>query len=191
MTIRTAQKEVTRQRILDAVLDLVAEGRLAEVTVPDVARHSGASVATIYRYFPTKDALFEAAASEPALRAAGGRLPEGGIDNGGAYLRELWRGFARNMGLLRHQLASDAGRDMRAARYDASRRWFAGAVAAQGIDPESADGERLVRLALLLTSSLAFVDLHDRQGVDADTAARDVTWAIAQLVAATSTRGAS
>ena len=71
MTIRTAQKQVTRQRILDAVLDLVAEGELAEVTVPDVARRSGASVATIYRYFPSKDALFEAAASEPAMR--GGR----------------------------------------------------------------------------------------------------------------------
>ena len=36
MTIRTAQRQVTRQRILDAVLDLVAEGELTEVTVPDV-----------------------------------------------------------------------------------------------------------------------------------------------------------
>ncbi len=81
MSIRTAQKLVTRQRILDAVLDLVAEGELTEVTVPDVARRSGASVATIYRYFPSKDVLFEAAASEPALRAAG-PLPD--RENGGA-----------------------------------------------------------------------------------------------------------
>lgn len=184
MTIRAAQKEVTRQRILGAVVDLVADGGLTEVTVPDVARESGASVATIYRYFPTKDALFEAAAGEPARRAAG-ELPEGELAGGPAYLRVLWRAFAGNMALLRHQLASDAGREMRAARYESSRTWFVDACAARGIDPESAAGERVVRLALLLTSSLAFVDLHDRQGVDADAAVDDVTWAIETLVAAT------
>lgn len=184
MSIRTAQKELTRQRIVDAVLELVAEGELAEVTVPDVARRSGASIATIYRYFPTKDALFQAAAEVPAVRAAGVRPPEG-FDAGPDYLRELWRSFAANMGLLRHQLTSDAGREMRAARFEASRRWFADSAASRGIDPASAEGERLVRLALLLTSSLAFVDLHDRQGVDPDTAAADVAWAVGQLTAAT------
>jgi AcrR family transcriptional regulator len=184
MTIRTAQKRLTAQRILDAVLDLVAAGELAEVTVPDVARRSGASVATIYRYFPSKDALFEAAASEPALRAAG-PLPDGDMSNGGAYLQELWTAFAQNMALLRHQLSSDAGREMRATRYEASRRWFADAISQRGTDPASPQGERLVRLALLMTSSLAFVDLHDRQGVDATTAAADVTWAIEVLEAAT------
>ncbi len=189
MTIRTAQKEVTRLRILDAVLDLVAEGQLAEVTVPDVARRSGASVATIYRYFPTKDLLFEAAANEPAARAAGG-LPDGGISAGPDYLRQLWTAFAQNMDLLRHQLASDAGRDMRAARYETSREWFATSIARRGIDPESASGQRLVRLALLLSSSLAFVDLHDRQGADPDTAVADVTWAVDALSAATA-KGAS
>jgi AcrR family transcriptional regulator len=183
MTLRTAQKELTRQRIVDAVLELVAEGELTEVTVPDVARRSGASVATIYRYFPSKDALFEAAALEPALRAAGS-LPERGTD-GGDYLRRLWGGFAENMGLLRHQLASDAGREMRAARYESSREWFAEMIAARGVDPTTPAGARLVRLALLLTSSLAFVDLHDRQGLDADTAAADVAWAVEMLQVAT------
>ncbi len=183
MSIRTAQRELTRQRILDAVLDLVAEGRLTEVSVPDVARRSGASVATSYRYFPTKDALFQAAAEEPARRAAG-ELPREQIELGGEYLRTLWEAFAENMPLLRHQLASDAGRDMRAARFEASRQWFVDAIASRGVDADSDEGRRLVRLALLLTSSLAFVDLHDRQGVDAEIAAADVTWAVTALEAA-------
>jgi hypothetical protein len=42
-----------------------------------------------------------------------------------------------------------------------------------------------VRLALLLTSSLAFLDLHDRQGLDADAAAADVEWAVETLQRAT------
>jgi hypothetical protein len=112
-------------------------------------------------------------------------LPEGELAGGPAYLRTLWRAFAGNMALLRHQLASDAGREMRAARYENSRRWFTDACAARGIDPESPAGARAVRLSLLLTSSLAFVDLHDRQGVDPETAVDDVSWAIEALVAAT------
>jgi AcrR family transcriptional regulator len=184
MNIRTAQRELTRQRILDAVLDLVADGTLTEVSVPDVARRSGASVATIYRYFPTKDELFQAAAEEPARRAAGD-LPREQLELGGEYLRKMWTAFARNMGLLRHQVASDAGREMRSARYESSRQWFAEAAAERGIDPATPEGERLVRLSLLLTSSLAFVDLHDRQGVDAETAAAEVTWAVRALERAT------
>jgi hypothetical protein len=74
---------------------------------------------------------------------------------------------------------------MRAARYEGSRHWFADAVAQRGIDPTTPPGVRLVRLALLLTSSLAFVDLHDRQGVDPETAAADVSWAVEVLEAAT------
>jgi AcrR family transcriptional regulator len=184
MSVRTAQKAATRQVILDAVLDLVAEGTLAEVTVPDVARRSGASVATIYRYFPTKDALFEAAASEPALRAAG-RLPADGVDDPAEYLRDLWSSFAENMDLLRHQLASDAGREMRTSRYVASREWIEATMRARGIDVATPDGARLVRLTLLLTSSLAFVDLHDRQGMEPAAAGAHVFWGVEALAAST------
>ena len=138
MSIRTAQKELTRQRILDAVLDLVAEGELAEVTVPDVARRSGASVATIYRYFPTKDALFEAAAAEPARArpAAAGRRDRARR----CVPAQLWSAFAENMALLRHQLASDAGREMRAARYESSRQWFADGVSSAWRRPGLGEG---------------------------------------------------
>ena len=82
---------------------------------------------------------------------------------------------------------------MRTRRYAASRAWFAERVANDGIEPDSAEGARFVRLALLLTSSLAFLDLHDRQGLDADAAANDVEWAVEMLQRATANeqRGAS
>ena len=53
------------------MLDLVGDGRADDLVVPDVGRRSGVSLATIYRYFPTKDALLDAAADEPSRRAAG------------------------------------------------------------------------------------------------------------------------
>ena len=177
MSIRTAQKELTRQRILDAVLDLVAEGALTEVSVPDVARRSGASVATIYRYFPTKDALFQAAAEEPASARRPATCPTARSVGGPSTSASCGRRSPRTCRCCATSSRRTPGREMRAAR---SR--LAAVVRRRRREPRhrpaSDAGRRLVRLALLLTSTLAFVDLHDRQGVDAETAAADVTWAV-------------
>jgi AcrR family transcriptional regulator len=183
MRLREEQRALTRGKILSAVLDLVAEESMGELRVPLVAARSGVSVATIYRYFPTKDALLNAAAEEPARRAGGAMLAVGA--DGPAYLRKMWEDFAGHLDLVRHQVASDTGREMRNRRYAASKAWFSESVAQQGIDPLSAEGQRLVRLGLLLTSSIAFLDLHDRQGQSPSEAADDVTWAVAVLARAT------
>jgi AcrR family transcriptional regulator len=183
MTLRDQQRELTRRTILSAVLDLVAEGSMGELSVPLVAARSGASVATIYRYYPTKDALLSAAAEEPARRAGGALITAG--EDGSAYLRKMWEDFASHLDLVRHQLASDAGREMRNQRYDTARAWFGESLAGQGVDPETAAGRRLLRLGLLLTSSIAFLDLHDRQGRSPSEAVDDVTWAVAALTEAT------
>lgn len=186
MSLREEQRELTRRKILSAVLDLVAEESMSELSVPAVAERSSVSVATIYRYYPTKDALLNAAAEEPARRAGGTTITDGA--DGSAYLRKMWDDFAGHLDLVRHQVASETGREMRNRRYDASREWFAASLAKQGIDTETAEGRRLVRLALLLTSSIAFLDLHDRQGQSPSEAVDDVTWAVTALTDATRAR---
>ena len=105
--------------------------------------------------------------------------------DGPAYLLKMWEDFAGHLDLVRHQVASETGREMRNRRYEASKAWFADSVAGQGIDPATAEGRRLVRLGLLLTSSIAFLDLHDRQGQSPSEAVDDVTWAAATLTRAT------
>ncbi|MET1003730.1 MAG: helix-turn-helix domain-containing protein [Acidimicrobiia bacterium] len=184
MSVREAHRQVTRQRILDAVLDLVSEGRTDALSVPDVSRRSGVSLATIYRYFPTKDALLDAAAEEPSRQAAGFPVGEA-IGDGDEFLRTMWRSFVANLPLVRRQATSEAGREMRNRRYAATRAWMEREAANRGIDPTSPEGQRLVRLAAMLTSSLAFLDLHDRQGLSPDAAADDVEWAVAALYRAT------
>ena len=184
MTVRDLQREVTRERILATVLELVAEPGAGDVAVPEVARRSGVSVATIYRYFPTKDALLDAAADEPARQAAG--VAPGDATDGPAYLRALWRSFEGKLPLVRRQPASETGRAIRAAPLSRVRAHGSrNASLTAGVAPESPEGARLIRLALLLTSSLAFLDLHDRQGLDADAAADDVEWAVEMLQRAT------
>lgn len=184
MSLRDDQRAMTRQRILDAVLDLVATGTMGELSIPLVAKRSGVSVPTIYRYFPTKDALLDAAAMEPARQGAGEPVSPA-VTDGPAFLRKAWSSFADTLPLIRRQATSETGAAMRSRRHLASREWFRERIRADGIDPDSPEGERLVHLALLLTSSLAFLDLHDRQGLPPEQSADEVTWAVAVLTEAT------
>jgi AcrR family transcriptional regulator len=188
MKLRDEHRELTRKKVLGAVLDLVAEGSFDELSVPAVARRSGVSLATIYRYYPTKDRLLAAAADEPArqaLAADGDRRP--GDDDFAAFQRAMWTSFASNLPLLRHQITSEAGRDMRVARLARSRAQLAAYVEGRGVDAESAEGERLISLLLLVSGSLALVELHDRQGMEVDDALSASLWAADVLIGASQT----
>ena len=50
-----------RQRLLDAVLQLIAEGADDEVQMKEIAERSGVALGTVYRYFSSKDHLLAAA----------------------------------------------------------------------------------------------------------------------------------
>ncbi len=58
--LRAEQLEQTRLRILEAMADALADEEVEEVTVPLVAMRARVSVRTVYRHFPTKEALFDA-----------------------------------------------------------------------------------------------------------------------------------
>jgi AcrR family transcriptional regulator len=191
VSLRDEHKELTRRKVVDAVLALVAEGSFDELSVPAVARRSGVSLATIYRYFPTKDELLVAAAMEPArqaLTAEGSRQP--GDDAFAAFQRSMWTSFASNLPLLRHQVTSEAGREMRDARLAHSRSQVADYITARGVDARSVEGERLIALLLLVSGSLGLVELHDRQGLSIDDALAVSLWAAEVLIAASRTPAA-
>jgi AcrR family transcriptional regulator len=53
-----ARKAATRERIVAAALDQVAEGGYASAGVQSVAARAGVAVGTVYRHFPSKAELF-------------------------------------------------------------------------------------------------------------------------------------
>ena len=60
----TAGQLDRRRRVLAAVIDLVAAGRLDDLGMKDVAERSGVALGTIYRYFSSRDHLAAAALLE-------------------------------------------------------------------------------------------------------------------------------
>ena len=60
----TTSQAARRQRVLVSALDLAASGGYEAVQMRDVAASAGVALGTIYRYFPSKDALLAAAMVE-------------------------------------------------------------------------------------------------------------------------------
>ncbi|MDQ2649462.1 MAG: TetR/AcrR family transcriptional regulator [Actinomycetota bacterium] len=184
---RAAQRRATRDRIVRAVADLVTEEHPAAFSVPAVAKRAGVGVATVYRYFPTKEALLDAASLIGAedSREAFGDAPST-FDELGELLPAYWHEVAsKHLGLARNQIASPVGRELRRRRWETKRNATQTALRQRGIDPDSAEGRRLEAVADVLTSSTALLELHDKAGIPVDQAAAHVLWALEVLVAST------
>jgi AcrR family transcriptional regulator len=182
-SLRAAQQEATRERIVAAVSALVAEEHPAAISVPAVARRAGVGVATVYRYFPTKEALLDAAA-RGAVSPEAGRLPESFAELGPA-LAAAWGELEHQLPLVRSQFASPVGRELHRRRWEGKHALMSTLLADEGIDPDGEDGRRLLGVADVLTSSTALLELRDKAGVPVEDAAAWCTWAVGVLHRAT------
>lgn len=184
--LRDAQREATRDRIVTAVAELVTEGHPAAISVPAVSRRSGVSVATIYRYFPTKEALLDAAATIEVAQALESIVNEEmRADDSREALRRSYRKFSEHVPLLRNQLATPVGRELRKTRRAGKRAHVEHLGASFGARADGPGGPRFMALGEALMSSAVFLEFHDQVGLDADTAAEYLAWAMRALAEAT------
>jgi AcrR family transcriptional regulator len=86
---RTPSKEAHR-KVIDAALELMAERGVEGASMDAIAALSGVSKATVYKHWPSKDALFI-----DAIREQTGTLPEFDSGNARADLTELLGYLAR------------------------------------------------------------------------------------------------
>ena len=176
MNVRARQRATTRSEILEAAARLLAEGDPVAMSIPAVAEASGISVRTIYRYFATKAELIEAVSvlDDPATV---GPLPAFDGSDLHAWLRRGWSAEVQTP-LLRAQLRTAAGAEVRRARRLRHRAFAEGVIDAWEIDVSGDEREALVDLLLLLTGGAAFVELTDVLGADVRRAAGAAAWAV-------------
>ena len=68
---RAMRRDATRARILDAAWDLARRDGLAAITLREVARQVGMRAPSLYTYFPSKNAMYDAMYTEAARQLAG------------------------------------------------------------------------------------------------------------------------
>ncbi|KAB2886436.1 MAG: TetR/AcrR family transcriptional regulator [Albidovulum sp.] len=76
---RAEAQDETRARIVRATTELHVEKGVATTSYPDVAARAGVGAATVYRHFPTMDALVEAC-GEHFWNAIDPPTPDGGAE---------------------------------------------------------------------------------------------------------------
>lgn len=178
--LRAEQVDRTRDKLLQAGVDLVAEGA-EEVTVRQVAAHAQVSVPTAYRYFPDRDSMHEAisgAINERVLAATqvvtADHIPE--------WSRAIYKAFEENDKFMRAQLNTQIGRSIRRKGQKARNQKVTDVVAASFPGASAQAHHRFAALCRALVNINSWIMMHDDWGIDGDEAGDLVAWAITTLL---------
>jgi AcrR family transcriptional regulator len=179
--LREQHAEATRERILSAVADLLERGEADELTVPDVAEASGVSLRTIYRYYPAREQLLEAAGRWIGDELLRHPYPQT-LDEVAELFRVGCRDFDERPGLVRALAMSPPGQSLRAYR----RRERLGAIGEVLRDevgdlPED-ELRRAEAVIAYLHNMLAYTVLREESGLSGEEVGEAIGWAIRTLV---------
>jgi AcrR family transcriptional regulator len=181
-TLRDQQAAVARNRILHAVAELLELEGAAELTMPQVANLSGVSLRTVYRYYPTREELLDAAG-----RWIGGELLRQGyptsLDDVADSFERACTEFDERPGLVRAMATSQVGREARSSRrrerLDAIRQLLEQEVGAL-TERELRQAEAVLAY---LHNMLAYTTLREEQHLSGGEIGEALGWAIRTLVA--------
>ena len=183
--LRAEQAAATRDRIVDATVELLQAGDPSAVGMQHVADRAGVSVRTVYRAFPTREDLFtgvleaiierfEALAGRPPATVEELRGSVGSAVRAVYELEPLYRAlFATATGRESHRRTAGE----RQAPIEAA---FAEDLA--GLTPSQV--QQFLGVVHLVTSSRGVLFLKDYAGLDRDEASAAVSWALEALTAA-------
>lgn len=179
--LRSQQAADTHDRILDGLVSAMADG-LAEVSMPAVAREAGVSVATVYRHFPNKQALFDAMPGYFARRTGTEefRVPRSMAELESMTLR-AFESTERMDPVMRAAIDSPLGDEARRAQMPQRKAFIESVISVLAPGLEERVQERLVRLLLVLTSSGAQRTMS-AIGLDARQSSDDVMWVIRTVI---------
>lgn len=183
--LRSRQREETRARIVEAVLGVLVDTDPAVIDMSAVADAAGVSLRTLYRYFPSKAELLEAAGAWFDLDRWASDAGAERIDqtNFAAYQRIRFADFARNLPGVLAQVSTPTGRAVRRSRVPGHRRYVAEALSAAGLGLDDDDLARLGDALIAVTSSAMFVELVDRLDLRHEVAADLTAWMVEAMLA--------
>ena len=186
--LREKQAEATRALIVDGLLEQLAHGGLRDFSIPQVAERAGVTTRTVYRYFPTREALLAAVADKMDLLIGSGTETTD-IDEMVGFIPEQFALFSKHETLVRALLQAGVGDEVRAR---GRRRRAEHLRVALGKELPALRPDELRRASAIvhyLFSAAAWDALRRVWGLSEDEASATVSWAIGTLISDLRKRG--
>src|SRR4051812_18244555 len=181
VSLRDEHAAAARERILSAVAELVERGELEELTMPDVATASGISLRTIYRYYPTREKLIEAAGRWIGKELMRHPYPRT-LDEVADLFEVGCPDFDQRPGLVRAMALSQLGRRLRSYRRRERLGAISKALREELTTAPHAELRRAEAVLAYLHNMLAYTTLREESGLDGKEIGLAIAWAIRTLV---------
>jgi AcrR family transcriptional regulator len=179
--LRERRASAAREAVLDVLLARVQGDGFSDIAMEDLARAAGISRRTLYRMFPTREALL-AAAGQRFAETVGMPQEIGGPEQLSATFREGSRLMERRADLARALYRSPTGRGIRAGQRSRRLQVIGSALRPLTDKLEKDEARRVTAVIAFLISSNTWITIQDESGLDGDEIRLGVSWAIDVLV---------
>lgn len=181
--LRRQQQETTRSQIINALAEIINEGRILSFSIKDVSDRAGVSYGTVYRHFPTRESLLEAL-YESASKSVGQdfSLKSTSLDELTTLIKKTADAFEKNPTMLQaYTMALAANNIQPTSRLERDQKYLEMITQnASFLAPEVA--RQVAAIISHLHSSLTWVTLRQRFELSAEDTTDALAWAIRTLI---------
>jgi AcrR family transcriptional regulator len=181
ISLRDQHAAMTRERILEAVADLLERGHADELTMPGVADASGVSLRTVYRYYPTREELLEAAGRWIGDELLRHPYPKD-LDEVADLYQDGCRDFDERPGLVRALALSQLGRSVRGYRRRERLETVGRALRNELTGLSEQELRRAEAVLAYLHNMLAYTTLREESELSGEEIGEAIGWAIRTLI---------
>ena len=184
--LREEQARRTRDLILDALIELLADRRADDITTREIAARAGVPPPTVYRHFPDRTALLEGitARGNELLDESAGGYAVGSIDEIGPRIEWLFATSDRHAVLMRAEALLNADPRRYVADTQRHSQEMLDVVAGAFPDLDEHQHAQVAGLLRCLGSSQSWLRMREEFGVPGVEAGRLVRWAVDTLIQA-------
>jgi AcrR family transcriptional regulator len=179
--LRKEHKEHTRDLIIEGLIRTMAKGAITW-SVPDVAGEAGVSIATVYRYFHTKEDLVQGLTGYVAQKF--GLLNMQPPHTPQEYVSIIRETYCKSGGVfdaIRMAAVNELSKEVRNEYLPERLQGIRDAFAPVMPTFQEQEQEHLVRIVLLLSSSAMIRAFKHYLDLSGEEAAETVAWAILKL----------
>ena len=183
-SLRKQQSDLTRELILRALNELVAENRILTLTVEDVAEKAGVSHRSVYRHFPTKEALFEALykSNEEIMDPFKALGPPASIDEIPALAVKVFANFDEHSVVARSLNIASIVSGVQPPTREERDALIKNLLVDVTSNLDKTEARRAFAVIRYMLGALAWHTLRDRFKLDGADAGKAVSWALAVLI---------